>query len=104
MALFFDSEWFDARLAASGLKRDDLGLALGLSESEIGAVWKDQREISAPQVRVMAALLGVSPQDVAKHAGISTPVPRTGNEDRLARIERELQEIKLLLTELRERR
>jgi transcriptional regulator with XRE-family HTH domain len=104
MALFFDSEWFDARLATSGLKRSDLAVALGLSESEIGEVWKDQREIGAAQVRVMAALLGVPPQDVAKHAGVSTPVPRADEEDRLARIERELQEIKLLLAELRERR
>jgi transcriptional regulator with XRE-family HTH domain len=104
MALFFDSEWFDARLAASGLKRSDLAAALGLSESEIGEIWKDQREIAAAQVRVMAALLGVTPQEIAKHAGVSTPVPRDGAEDRLARIERELQEIKALLAELRERR
>jgi hypothetical protein len=104
MALFFDSEWFDARLAAAGLKRSDLGAALGLSEREIGEVWKDQREISAGQVRVMAALLGVLPHDVAKHAGISTPVPRDDTDDRLMRIEAQLQEIKALLSELRERR
>jgi hypothetical protein len=104
MALFFDSEWFDARLAANGLTRGDLAIALGLNEVVIAEVWKDQREIGASQVRVMAAMLGVTPQDVAKHAGISTPVPRADNDERLARIERELQEIKLLLAELRERR
>ncbi|HTT97514.1 MAG TPA: helix-turn-helix domain-containing protein [Rhizomicrobium sp.] len=104
MALFFDSEWFDARLAASGLKRTDLAAALGLSEHEIAEVWKDQREIAAPQVRVMAALLGVTPQDIARHAGISTPVPRDDADERLARIEGQLQEIKALLAELRERR
>ncbi len=105
MALFFDSEWFDARLATCGLKRGDLGLALGLSENEIGEVWKDQREINAGQVRVMAALLGVTPQVIATHAGISTPAPRDElTEHRLARIERDLQEIKALLGELRERR
>jgi hypothetical protein len=104
MALFFDSEWFDARLAASGLKRSDLATALGLSETEIAEVWKDQREIALGQVRVMAALLNASPQDVAKHAGVSTPVPRDDADTRLARIEAQLQEIKALLTELRERR
>ncbi len=102
MALFFDSEWFDARLAACGLKRGDLGLALGLNDNETAEMWKDQREIDAGQVRVIAALLGVTPREVAAHAGISTPVPRDETEDRLARIERELQEIKALLAELRE--
>ena len=104
MALFFDSEWFDARLATSGLKRGDLGAALGLSESEVADIWKDQREIGAAQVRIMAALLGVAPQDVAKHAGVSTPVPRESDDDRLARIEAELKEIKTLLLELKARR
>ena len=35
MALFFDSDWFDARLAAAGLKRADVAAALGLGEIEI---------------------------------------------------------------------
>jgi len=104
MALFFDSEWFDARLAASGLKRSDLATALGLSENEIAGMWKDQREVTAPQVRLMAVLLGVPARDVAQHAGISTPMPRDEGDDRLARIERELQEIKALIAELRDRR
>jgi transcriptional regulator with XRE-family HTH domain len=104
MALFFDSEWFDACLADAGLKRSDLGSALGLSEREISEMWKDQREIGAAQVSMIAVLLGVAPRDVAKHAGISTPVPRDDAGDRLARIESELQEIKALLAELRERR
>jgi transcriptional regulator with XRE-family HTH domain len=104
MALFFDSEWFDARLAANRLKRSDLAAALGLSENEIGEVWKDQREIAAAQVRVMAALLGVTPQEIARYAGVSTPVPRDDADERLARIEAQLREIKALLTELRERR
>lgn len=104
MALFFDSEWFDARLAASGLKRDDLGAALGLGETEIAEIWKDQREIGTAQVRIMAALLGVAPHDIAKHAGVSTPVPRESDNDRLARIETELKEMKALLLELKARR
>jgi len=42
---------------------------------------------------------------IATHAGISTPAPRDElTEHRLARIERDLQEIKALLGELRERR
>jgi len=101
MALFFDGGWFDARLAAVHLTRADLARALGLDESEIAEVWKDQRELSARDVALMAALLNVSPEDVAKHAGVSTPVPRddgfSGIAARLERVERLLQDIKSLL-------
>src|SRR5690242_5196814 len=47
MALFFDTEWFDARLAAAHLSRADVARALGLSQGEVDEVWKDQRELSA---------------------------------------------------------
>ena len=103
MALFFDSQWFDARLNQAGLKRHDLAAALGLGEHELGEMWKDQREVTAGNVRVMAALLGVSREEVAQRAGISTPVPREA-EDRLARIEADIREIKAMLLELRARR
>lgn len=103
MALFFDSDWFDARLAASGLRRAELASALGLSESEIGEMWKDQREVSAQNVRVLAALLGATRAEVARRAGVSTPVPHAegDTERRLARIEAELAEIKSLLLDLK---
>lgn len=101
MALFFDSEWFDARLAAVHLSRADLGRALGLDENEIAEMWKDQRELSARDVALISALLNVSAEDVAKHAGISTPVPRGDRlseiAQRLERVERMLEEIKSLL-------
>lgn len=101
MALFFDGEWFDARLSAVHLTRADLARALGLGETEIGEIWKDQRELSARDVALIAALLNASAQDVAKHAGVSTPVPRSDAHSdlakRLERVERELEEIKALL-------
>ncbi|MGH9806414.1 MAG: DNA-binding protein, partial [Terriglobia bacterium] len=99
MALFFDAEWFDARLAAAGLTRSVLAEALGLDDAQIAEVWKDQREVSAREVSVMAALLGATPRDIAHHAGISTPVPKDQGElddirARLERIERALDELK----------
>jgi transcriptional regulator with XRE-family HTH domain len=98
VALFFDAEWFDARLARAGLARRDVAAALGVSESQLAELWKDQRELSAENVRVLAALLGTSAAEIASHAGISTPAPRDGGvEARLARIEAELAEIKALL-------
>lgn len=100
MALFFDSQWFDARMSALGLKRADLAAALGLEESEIAEIWKDQRELTVANVRVIAVLLGVPAADVATRAGVSTPVPREEQDDierRLARLEAEIAEIKSLL-------
>ncbi len=107
MALFFDAQWFDARLVAAGLSRATLAAALGLNDAQIAEIWKDQRELSAREVALLAALLGVSPEDVANHGGISTPVPKAAADtsltqigERLARIERELAELKALVIAL----
>jgi transcriptional regulator with XRE-family HTH domain len=107
MALFFDSDWFDSQLAAVGLKYADAATALGLSETEVAELWKDQRELSARDVRILAGLIGAPRAEVAKRAGISTPMPRDagpGIDVRLARIERDLAEIKLLLLDMRAKR
>jgi plasmid maintenance system antidote protein VapI len=105
MALFFDTAWFDARLAATGLTRGHLAATLGLSDEQVAEIWKDQREISANEVAVLAALFGVTAQDIAQHAGISTPVPKAAAdiEARLAKVERELAELKAQLTALGKR-
>lgn len=99
MALFFDIEWFDGQLEAAHLARADVARALGLSEHEIAEVWKDQRELSARDVSILAALLAVSPEEIANHAGISTPVPAQAISladlaARLARVEAELAALK----------
>ncbi|HET7334762.1 MAG TPA: helix-turn-helix transcriptional regulator [Rhizomicrobium sp.] len=119
MALFFDSEWFDAKLKIAGLSRATLAAALGLGDDEIADIWKDQREISAREVALIAALLGVSAKDVATYAGVSTPVPLAQNESaptddarmignalrdlstRLCHVETTLDELKALLTDLK---
>lgn len=119
MALFFDSDWFDAKLKIAGLSRATLAAALGLGDDEIADIWKDQREISAREVALIAALLGVSAKDVATHAGVSTPVPLAQNESaptddarvignalrdlstRLCHVETTLDELKALLTDLK---
>lgn len=111
MALFFDTNWFDAALVRANLARGDLARALGLSETEIAELWKDQRELSARDVATMASLLGVPAEEIASRAGVSTPVPKpvpadTGKAvlelaERLDRVERTLAEIKALLLDLR---
>src|ERR1700685_2870549 len=105
MALFFDADWFDARLGAAGLTRAQLAHALALSEEQIAEMWKDQREISAHEVTLLAALLGAKPEEIAHHAGVSTPsahpVSLADIAERLARVERDLAELKALITDPR---
>ena len=88
MALFFDAEWFDARLAARGLTRGVLAAAVGIGEAELALAFKDQREVSAQEVARMAELLGEPAAEVASRAGVSTPAPGSdGAAQRLAALE-----------------
>ncbi len=73
MSLFFDQAWFEGRLATLGLSRADLGRTLGLNTEEVNALFKDQRELSLAEVRLLANLLAVPSAEVANRAGISTP-------------------------------
>ena len=108
MALFFDSAWFDERLAVAGLCHADVAAALGLNAGQVAELWKDQRELSAADVRTLSALLGAPAVEIATHAGISTPIPKDLPADtlvqvheRLDRVERTLTEIKALVLDLR---
>ncbi len=75
MALFFDQQWFDDQLSALGFSQDVIASALGVTPDQLAEIWKDQRELSAQEVITLAALLQVSPTEIATRAGISTPNP-----------------------------
>ncbi|MFC3078836.1 DNA-binding protein [Phenylobacterium terrae] len=85
MALFFDAEWFDARLAERGISRTVLAAAAGMAEADLILAFKDQRELSAAEVQAFADVLGVPAAEVANRAGVSTPVP---GGDRISELER----------------
>lgn len=85
MALFFDAEWFDARLAERGISRTVLAAAAGMAEADLTLAFKDQRELSAAEVQAFADVLGVPAAEVANRAGVSTPVP---GGDRMSELER----------------
>lgn len=109
MALFFDTKWFDARLAAMGLGHADVASALGVTAEERAEMWKDQRELSVKDVRLLAALLGTDVKEISERAGIATPAPRPSADlgeiaaklelltERLERMERGVEDIKKLL-------
>jgi len=75
MALFFDQQWFDERLKATGLTRDAVAATLGLSRAEVDEIWKDQREVTPHQVTMLAQLLGAPTVEIVNRAGVATPMP-----------------------------
>jgi uncharacterized small protein (DUF1192 family) len=70
MALFFDQLWYDARLAERGLSRAVLAAVAGMTGEELALAYKDQRELTAPQIAAFAELLGVPLAEAARRAGI----------------------------------
>ena len=101
MALFFDAQWFDERLAERGLSRRVLAAAAGMSEADLAPAYKDQRELAAEEVGVFAEVLGVAAAEVAKNAGVSTPTPGAGPEARIAALERRVGVLEAEIARLR---
>ena len=80
---------------------------LQLTAEQIAELWKDQRELRAPEVLAIARFLNVSAAEVATRAGVSTPVPAEPSEvtarlddmnERLQRLERMMAELKVLMS------
>lgn len=111
MALFFDQDWFRARLAEAGKTHDALAAAAGLTLEELAAVWKDQRVVTAEMVAGFASVLRADAREVAARCGVSTPDP--GNDEiramladglaRLDRLEGDVAALRNLMTQLIEK-
>lgn len=99
MALFFDANWYDARLAERGLTRIVLAAAAGLTEADLALAFKDQRELSMREVSAFAELLGVSPAEAASRAGVR-PAPPSDRE-RIAALEARVAVLETELARLR---
>ncbi|MDX5365314.1 MAG: hypothetical protein LPK88_02700 [Alphaproteobacteria bacterium] len=110
MALFFDQEWFDAKLKEAGRTRDDVAAVLRLARAQVDEIWKDQRELAPQEVGMLAELLDETPAAIANKAGVSTPVPvlpKAGDaaiasklaemDERLKRIERAIADLQSLI-------
>ncbi|PLR28961.1 DNA-binding protein [Caulobacter zeae] len=88
MALFFDHDWYDARLAQRGLDRPALAAAAGLSAADLELVFKDQREIAPAELAVFAEMIGVSWEEAARRAGVGAhAAPVDPAAARIARLE-----------------
>lgn len=67
--LFFDQDWFDERLRATGQSRGTLAQAAGMSVDEVEMVFRDQRELAPPEVAAFARVLSAEPSEVADRSG-----------------------------------
>ena len=101
MSLFFDADWFDARLAERGLDRGALAAAAGISRDDLHRIILNQREASQAELSAFAALLGVDMIEISLRSGISTRAPATEDSSmrlddldaRLDRIDRWLEDL-----------
>ena len=76
--LFFDQDWFDDRLKATGQSRGALAQAAGMSVDEVEMVFRDQRELAPPEVAAFARVLSAEPEEVANRSGAGDYGPGFG--------------------------
>jgi transcriptional regulator with XRE-family HTH domain len=69
MGLFFDQDWFEDRLKATGLTRTSLAQAAGMTMEEVEQVFRDQRELDEREVMAFAKVLSADPTEVATRSG-----------------------------------
>jgi hypothetical protein len=101
VALFFDKTWFDSTIASRGLSRADLAGAVGASQDDLVAMFKDQMEVPASHVAAWAALLGESEAEIAGRCGISTKAPEPiADATRIAMLEERIASLEGLVATL----
>lgn len=71
MGIFFDHDWFDARLRSAGLTRAALAQAAGMTIDELEMVFNDRRELEGGEVHAFARVLAADPREVANRSGIA---------------------------------
>lgn len=86
MSLFFDAEWFDAKLAERGLDRAALALAAGIERAELHLIFTNERAPTAEELSVFADVLKAGAVEIALRAGVANR-ERPQGEDPAARIE-----------------
>jgi transcriptional regulator with XRE-family HTH domain len=87
MSLVFDAAWFEARLAASGLARDDLAERLGADRGSLEALFANRRQAAPEELAALAKILNADLVEVSLRAGVAAR-PVEADDDARARIER----------------
>lgn len=95
MSLFFDADWFDAKLAERGLDRGALAEAAGIERADLHAIYVNARAASAAELDAFARVLGADIVEVTLRSGIATrnAEPREDTSSRIESIEARLDAI-----------
>jgi len=67
-----DATWFQQTLERAGMSQADLARHLGLAPSAISRMLKGERQMKLLEAVQIAAFLGISQDDVLRHAGANT--------------------------------
>jgi transcriptional regulator with XRE-family HTH domain len=101
MSLFFDADWFDAKLAERGLDRAALAIAAGLERTELHRIFTNERAPTADELETFARVVNADLVEVTLKSGIAQraadPAAETG--DRIESIEARLNAIDEWLAE-----
>jgi len=101
MALFFDADWFDQRLAARGIDRIGFALAAGVDRGELHRIFTNERSPTAEELAEFARVLDVDLLEVTIRSGVAVrqSAPDADHEDRIESIEARLDAIDTWLAE-----
>jgi hypothetical protein len=101
MSLFFDAEWFDARLAARGLDRAALAEGAGLERAELHRIYANERAATVDELKAFARVLDADLVEVTLRSGVSERAdPEADTSSRIESIEARLKAIDDWLNEL----
>lgn len=102
MSLFFDTEWFDAKLATRRLDRTALAIAACLEPSELHRIFTHERAPTAEELAIFADVLEADLVEVTLKSGVASraaPAESDDSNDRIASIEARLDAIDNWLAE-----
>ncbi len=101
MSLFFDVDWFDARLAERGHDRNALAAAAGMERAELHRLFTNERAPTAHELTAFASLLGADLIEINLRTGIAARASAPADDPgaRIASIEARLDAIDVWLEE-----
>lgn len=106
MSLFFDADWFDAKLAERGLDRTSLAVAGGIERAELHRIFTNERAATAEELNTFAHCLSADLVEVTLRAGVARrdAEPSAGASDRIESIEERLNAIDAWLAEFEKKK
>lgn len=101
MALFFDANWFDQRLAARGIDRVGLAVAAGVDRGELHRIFTNERAPTAEELAEFARVLETDLIEITIRSGVAVreSAPDADHGDRIESIEARLDAIDTWLAE-----